>query len=290
MTIWNLGSINIDHFYAVPHIPQPGETLAATALHSGLGGKGANMAVASARAGADTRLISATGADASWAIDRLASYGVNTDHITRLSEPSGHVIITVATNGENAITLFPGANHAITLTQIETALNTARIGDWLLMQNETLLQPDAASLARQAGLKTAYAAAPFDPKATSDLLPMLDLLILNEIEANQLEQTLNRRIDTLPVPDIVVTLGADGVRHIAGGRNKHFPATPVTAVDTTGAGDTFTGYLVASLDAGEPIGTAIPLAAHAGALMVTRHGTADVIPTRSDVIAFGRDH
>lgn len=286
MTIWNVGSINIDHFYSVPHIPQPGETLAATDYDQGLGGKGANMAVACARAGAHSSLIAAVGTNGGWAVERLAKYGVETEHVTTTRHPTGHAIITRASDGENAITLFPGANMAITPTQVETALGTAQENDWLLLQNETNLQRESAQIARSRGLRIAYAAAPFDATATAEILPLIDLLILNEIEAHQLEQALSRRIETVFVPHIIITLGANGARHLSGGIEQNIAPIKVDPIDSTGAGDTFTGYLIALLDQGISMSEALRIANAAGALMVTRKGTADVIPTRAETDDF----
>lgn len=285
MAIWNLGSINIDHFYAVPHIPAPGETLAATGYDTGLGGKGANMAVASARAGSVTHLIAATGPDGRWARDRVMEYGVDTRFVAQVQSPTGHALISIAADGENAITLFAGANHQIEAKDISRALSQAQTGDWLLMQNETMLQRDAAQLAKTLGLKVAYAAAPFDAEATKSVLPFLDFLILNEVEASQLETSLNRRLETFEIPDIIVTLGANGAKHITPLGARSYPAIPVEPVDTTGAGDTFTGYVLSGLDRGLSMPQSIRLASFAAALMVTRHGTADVIPDLSEVQA-----
>lgn len=290
MTIWNVGSINIDHVYSVPHIPKPGETLAAHALDTGLGGKGANMAVACARAGARCALIAAIGTEGAWTVQRLAQYGVETDHIATTDHPTGHAIITRAQDGENAITLFPGANMALSRDQVETALKDAAPGDWLLLQNETALQSESAEMARARGMKIAYAAAPFEADATRAMLPLSDLLILNAVEAAQLEQALNRRIETLGLADIIVTLGAKGARHIAHGVAHDIAAIPVTPRDSTGAGDTFTGYLLALLDQGSAMPEALRMATAAAALMVTRYGTADVIPTRAETTAFLADH
>ena len=113
MTIYNLGSINIDMVYRVPHLPAPGETLAACEYSQGLGGKGANMSVAAARGAAHVRHIGAVGADGRWVVERLMEYGVDTTHITQVSEATGHAIINVDDAAENAIVLWPGANAGI---------------------------------------------------------------------------------------------------------------------------------------------------------------------------------
>lgn len=286
MTIYNLGSINADHVYRVTHLPRAGETLAATSLESGLGGKGANMSVAAARAGAHVAHIGCVGSDGVWARDRLMEYGVDTRLVETTDIPTGHAIINVDDAGENSITLYPGANLAIPDTNIGLALASGSQGDILVMQNETNGQSFAAETGSKLGFRVCYAAAPFDPEAVKSVLPFLDFLILNEVEAEQLEQSTAQKVHELPVADIIITLGAKGARWINGATDQTIDAVPVTPVDTTGAGDTFTGYVLAGLDRGMPMPQAISLAMRAAALMVTRLGTADVIPDLKEVQDF----
>ena len=288
MTIFNLGSINADHVYRVPHLPGAGETLAAHSLRTGLGGKGANMSVAAARAGSHVAHIGAVGPDGLWARDRLLEYGVDTRHIAQLDVPTGHAIINVDDAGENAITLFSGANQAVGENAIGEALSAGSLGDILVTQNETNAQEFATITGSKLGFRVCYAAAPFDADAAKAVLPYLDFLILNEVEADQLTQALGVEIDALDVADIVVTLGSKGARWInaASRTDQHFDALKVTPIDTTGAGDTFTGYVLSGLDRGLTMGQAISLAMRAAALMVTRMGTADVIPDLKEVEAF----
>lgn len=153
------------------------------------------------------------------------------------------------------------------------------------MQNETNMQAEAAELGRKLGLRVCYAAAPFDAAAVKSVLPYLDFLILNEIEAQQLSDATGQTPGDLGVKDVIITLGSRGARHIDGqsGAVHDVPALPVTAVDTTGAGDTFTGYVLSGLDRGLSMGDAMQQAARAAAMMVTRRGTADVIPTQEEV-------
>ncbi|SDX39272.1 ribokinase [Ruegeria halocynthiae] len=286
MTIWNLGSINADMVYALPHLPEPGETLAASGLQRFLGGKGANMSVAAARAGSRVSHIGAVGSDGLWARDRLIEYGVDTRHISEVDVPTGHAIIAVDAQGENLIILFQGANHAITGDQIGQALSSAVSGDLLVMQNETNAQIEAAILGRDMGLTVCYAAAPFQAEAVQVVLPHLDFLILNEVEAEQLQEATGLAPSHLPVEHVIVTFGSKGARYYQRGSDPQvFPAHKVSAVDTTGAGDTFTGYVLAGMDRGMPMAQAISQANRAAALMVTRHGTADVIPDLKEVRA-----
>jgi ribokinase len=285
MAVYNLGSINADLFYQVPHLLAPGETLASTEHSRGLGGKGANMSVAIARAAARAVHIGAVGSDGRWAVERLLEYGVDTRNIVELDVPTGHAVIMVDDHGENAILLYPGANRALTETHIASALAVATEADTFVFQNETSAQTEGATLASSKGMRVVYAAAPFDAHSVEAVLPMLDILVMNAIEAQQLTDALGVALTDLPVRDVIVTLGGDGCRWVNtdDGTDKTFPAIPITPVDTTGAGDTFTGFLVAGLDRGLPMEQAISLGQQAGAIMVTRHGTADVIPDLKDI-------
>ncbi|NOD48590.1 MULTISPECIES: ribokinase [unclassified Ruegeria] len=284
MTIWNLGSINADMVYDLPHLPAPGETLAALGLDRFLGGKGANMSVAAARAGSRVSHIGAVGQDGRWAKDRLTEYGVDTRFISEVDLPTGHAIIAVDAEGENLIILYPGANHALEVSDLGQALSSANTGDLLILQNETNAQVEAAQLGHRLGLTVCYAAAPFQAEAVKAVLPYLDFLILNEVEAEQLRQETGLSAADLPVRHVIVTLGSKGARYLQQGSEPvEFAAHKVQAVDTTGAGDTFTGYVLAGMDRGMPMEQAILQANRAAALMVTRHGTADVIPDLKEV-------
>ncbi|MCP5039235.1 MAG: ribokinase [Rhodobacteraceae bacterium] len=288
MSVFNLGSINADHLYRVPHLPAPGETLAATAHHTGLGGKGANQSVAAALAGSRVVHIGAVGPGARWALDRMAGFGVETDKIKVIDTPTGHAIINVDDAGENAIVIFAGANLKQSLTQVKQTLTGAQKGDILLLQNETNLQAEAARIAKSRGLFVIYSAAPFCAEATRELMPHVDLIVVNEVEANQLTEAFKLPLPDLPVPNILITYGAGGStwRVQETGHEVHVPAFPVTPVDTTGAGDCFIGYTAAGLDQGMSHHDAMRLGAAAAALKVTRHGTSDAIPTRAKTDAF----
>lgn len=286
MAVWNLGSINIDHIYRVPHLPEAGETLAATHYQRGLGGKGANMSVAVARAAGRVAHIGAVGTDGAWTVERLLEYGVDTRPIQQIEgAATGHANIVVAADGENHIVIHPGTNQMISETQIEQALAQPQPGDTLVVQNETNGQLHAARFARSKGLRVVYAAAPFDATAVAAVLGHVDLLVLNAVEAEQLSDSLGQPLIDLPVAHVVVTLGAEGSRWYDNSTVSEtlVPALPVEPVDTTGAGDTFTGYLIAGLDRDLPMEQALHLATQAAALMVMRHGTADVIPDLREI-------
>ena len=283
MAVYNLGSINLDHVYRVPHLPQPGETLSAVDYTVGLGGKGANQSVAVAKAGAVIRHIGCVGREGTWALGRLRDYGVDVSRVTIGKQPTGHAIINVDPGGENAIVIFPGANHGIDAVAMDEALADGVTGDTLMIQNETSLQVEAARIAQQKRMFVVYSAAPFDAEAVRAILPHVSLLVVNEGEAAQLQVALNGR----PEVDMVITRGSKGAEWISVGAEPVFqPAFRVTPVDTTGAGDTFIGTLVAGIDLGLSRVEAMRRAAAAAALQVTRPGAAQAIPTAQEVNAF----
>ncbi|AXX99532.1 ribokinase [Profundibacter amoris] len=288
MTIYNLGSINADHFYQVPHLPEPGETLAANAFSTGLGGKGINQSVAAALAGSKVVHIGAVGPDGQWAVDRIAAFGVETQHIRRVETPTGHAIINVDANGENAIVIFSGANNCQSVAQIEQVLGGAGKGDILLLQNETTLQVEAAKIAHDRGLKVIYSAAPFSVDAVRDVMEYVTILMMNQVESEQLCAGLETDLTSLPVSEIIVTKGSNGAMWLqpGTGETSYTPSFPVIPVDTTAAGDTFAGYVAAGLDQGMNVQDAMRLASAAAALKVTRKGTADVIPSADEVANF----
>ena len=291
LAIFNLGSINIDYVYRVPHHVSPGETLASEGLLRGLGGKGANQSVAAARAGGKVVHIGAVGEDADWAVAVLREAGVRTTHITRVAEPTGHAIITVDPAGENAILLFRGANGAIPRQTLANVLADAGDGDWFLLQNETALGLEAAELARERGLRIAYSAAPFEIDAVQRILPLTDLLVVNAIEAEQARKQVPNFDAHCERMALVITRGAEGATWMRGPEASldgtpdqlDIPAVPAEAVDTTGAGDTFLGYLLAGLDRGGGVERSMRLAAAAASIQVTRPGAINAIPTMDEV-------
>ncbi len=288
MTVFCLGSINADHVYQVPHLPAPGETLAASAVQTGLGGKGANQSVAAAKSGSVTKHIGAVGADGAWAVEALRGFGVGVDHIRTSDAPTGHAIINVDPQAENAIVIFAGANLDQSAADIEAALATGGAGDWILIQNETSHQVEAAKAAQAGGVQVAYSAAPFDAEAVKMMLPFTDLLLMNEIEAAQLSDALGVKTADLPVAKVLITAGAKGVDLLdtKSGKTVSNPAFSVDPVDTTGAGDTFAGSFVAGLEQGLSDTDALRRASATSAIQVTRVGAATAIPDAADVSAF----
>ena len=290
--IYNIGSINADYFYNVSHIPRPGETLAATRVERGLGGKGVNQSVAMKNAGSSVRHLGAVGEDGEWMVEKLSLAGVDTARIVSLSGPSGHAIITIADDGENAITIFPGANRLIDSDQVQLWLATISATDWLVLQNETSQQRLAAELAKSRGARVVYSAAPFDAEVVADILPFIDFLCVNEIEAAALINHFNvKSLNNLGVNALLITHGSQGA--VYHNFEKKLEITvkgiPVQVVDTTGAGDTFCGYFIALLSQGKDPLVALNIANKAAALKVTKLGTVDAIPSLVDVLDFNNE-
>lgn len=284
--IWCFGSINIDHVHRLDHLPSAGETLASRDYTVQLGGKGANQSVAAARAGAKTRHLGAIGADGLNMRDVMTGYGVDCGGVQVLGGATGHAIIMLEQSGENAIVLHGGANHAMALDPLLAALEDAGAGDFLLMQNETAWQPELAGAAAARGMKVVYSAAPFAADAVQAVLPFMSMLMMNEIEAQQLQDALGVTIADLPVNTVVVTHGAKGASWHAKGRTDIFvPALSVPVLDTTGAGDCFAGALVAALSDGKDPAEAMKFAACAAALQVSRAGAAAAMPDRAQIDA-----
>jgi len=286
MAIYNLGSINIDLFYSVPHLPAGGETIAATDHAKGLGGKGANQSVSASQAGSDVFHIGAIGPGGGWTLETLSRFGVNTDHVRTTTHETGHAVIVVDAEAENTIVLFQGANVEQSDAAVADALGGAKKGDLLLLQNETNLQVEAAKIARDKGMRVVYSAAPFSVQAVAAVLPYVDILVLNEVEAQQLHDGFG----VVEGPEMIVTLGSKGALwRTPDGEEIKQGAFAVKAVDTTGAGDCFIGSVAAALDQGLPRKDALRYASGAAAIQVSRHGTAEAMPSRTQVQAFLAD-
>lgn len=282
------GSANLDFVVRAPHVPAPGETVLGHAFATFAGGKGANQAVACARAGGvQTRMLLGLGCDAFAApIEAsLARAGVQTLVLRFEREATGLAFITVGDNGENAITVAPGANAALQ----EDDLPPLDGVHTLALQLETPLPVVAAwsRRARQAGVCVMLNAAPartLDPA----LLGQVDVLVVNQLELATLAGAagnLDAQLQRLPVPAVVVTLGAQGcLARVPEGRYQ-LPALPVTVVDTTAAGDTFCGVLAASRSRGLDWPSALLEASVAAALACTRPGAQSSIPSRAEVLA-----
>lgn len=287
--IINFGSINIDHVYRVPHFVKPGETLSSLDLVTGLGGKGANQSAAIARAGVSVAHVGKLSKADMWAAELLASTGVNTDNIELVEGASGHAIIQVDTQGENAIVLHGGANQSFSLADIESALNHSQQASHLLMQNETNLLAEAFQLAHAKAMKIVLNPAPMTSNIKDLPLAKLDTLIVNQGEAEALcgaadiDQIIKEMVALAPHTRVVVTLGGDGAILLVNGQVTRINSPTVDVVDTTGAGDTFVGYFLAGVVEGMNDHDALQRACLAASIAVTRQGAIMAIPDISEV-------
>lgn len=290
--LFNVGSLNIDLVYRVPGVARPGETLGARSLERFAGGKGANQSVAAARAGAAVSHVGCVGEDGRWLVELLQADGVDCGSVrVDPAQPTGQAIIQVGDDGENAIVLWPGANHATGPEPLDKALSPAGADDWLLTQNETANAAAAIAAAAQRGMRVAFNPAPMTDDVAALPLDGVSLLVVNETEAEALAgrgevESVVAELGARVAGLAVVTLGAKGA--IAGdGRSVwRRPGRKVEPVaDTTAAGDTFVGYLVAATMAGQPVESALDRAGAAAALSVTRSGAIPSIPHAADVDA-----
>ena len=291
MQVLNFGSLNIDHVYTVDHIAAPGETLASSDYLVNAGGKGLNQSVALARAGVETFHAGLIGSEGLFLKEVLKNSNVNTDFVEVCDLPTGHAVIQVEkSSGQNAILLYPGANMQIKESEMSRILKQVPSGSWLLLQNEINALPFLIEEGKKCGLKIAINPAPCTAEVSAYPLHLCDLIFVNEIEAAQLISSTAdpRRMAAamaakFPKSEIIITLGAMGALYRCGQTEITVPARQVNTVDTTSAGDTFTGYFLAAKLRGFPPETALKIAAFASSITVSRPGAASSIPRADEV-------
>ena len=292
MKILNFGSLNIDYVYRVAHILQPGETLKAGEMEVFPGGKGLNQSIAAARAGAEVYHAGMVGAeDGGFLLDVCRENHVNTDYIRRAEGKSGHTIIQVDDNAQNSILLYGGGNRKITEDFIREVLAGFGKGDILVLQNEINLLDVVIDRAYEKGMKIVLNPSPFDEGLNGCDLSKVSVFLVNEIEAGLLAggngedgaKLVDKILKKYPGAQAVVTMGAQGAFY-GQGSFRHFQRSfPVKAVDTTAAGDTFTGYFVYGMMKGEAIEVIMERAAMAAAVAVSRKGAVPSIPKREEI-------
>lgn len=285
------GSLNLDITMQLDHIVAPGETIAAKDMQVFTGGKGFNQAIALARAGSNVAFAGAIGDDGEMLMDAMKEANIDTTHVLRLPCKTGQAIIQVDSNGQNCIIILAGANGQISKEHVDSTLADYARGDLILLQNEIANMPYIVESAHRLGMQVALNPSPYREDLMA-LIPQVDILLLNEVEGEQLtgEQDPQKIMDALqaryPGISAVVTLGADGAWFLSAEGERTFgPAFRCKAVDTTAAGDTFTGFFLTTYLASGDAALALRTAAQASAIAVSRPGAAPSIPTMAEVQA-----
>ncbi len=289
--ILNFGSLNLDQVYRVDTFVRPGETKSSRSLETHCGGKGLNQSVAAARAGAEVWHTGLIGSDGGMLYEKLRENGVNLSLLERSNSVSGHAIIQVDDRGQNCILLYGGTNQALTEVYIDRALEAFGSEGMVLVQNETNLVGSVIEKAHKRGLQVAINAAPMDEKVFSYPLELVDWLVVNEMEGATIAGC-GREADILPTlaaryprMNVLLTLGKRGAVCARGQESAKSGIYSVKVVDTTAAGDTFSGYFLTEMLDGKNLAQALELATAASSLCVGVMGAADSVPLRGEVLA-----
>ncbi|NBK94245.1 ribokinase [bacterium 1XD21-13] len=295
MKVICFGSLNIDYTYKVDHFVQKGETLSSDSLQVFSGGKGLNQSIALAKAGVEAWHAGSIGEDGSFLLKQMEDAGVNTECVTVLTDTrTGNAIIQNDREGDNCILLYGGANQAITQNQVDEVMGRCEKGDFLVLQNEINELAYIVEQAHEKGLKIVLNPSPMNEKIRKLPLEYVDYFMLNEIEAGQIlnrdikdgfdKEELGRALmECFPKAVIVLTLGKEGAIYMDQNESFVQPSYKVKAVDTTAAGDTFTGYFIGGILRGLPVREAMDMASKASAIAVTRQGASPSIPVLAEV-------
>jgi ribokinase len=292
MKVLNFGSLNYDYVYQVEHIMRPGETQASQDLKLFCGGKGLNQSIALSKAGVAVYHAGTIGEEGDELLGVCRKYGVNTEFIRRIPGRSGHTIIQVDRNAQNCILLYGGANRAQSRDYMDEVLDHFSAGDLLLLQNEINDLDYLIEQAWRKKMKIILNPSPFDENLDLCDLSKIDIFMMNETEGAQIAgvQETEKILETMkkryPDAEVVLTLGEQGAIYQTGNRLIRQAAVPVSAVDTTAAGDTFTGYFAAGLVEGRDAQEIMQICAVASAITVTRAGAAESIPEAEEVNEF----
>ena len=289
MKVYNFGSLNVDYVYSVDHFVEAGETISSNKLEIHPGGKGLNQSVALARAGAEVVHGALVGDGGEFLAETLKNSGVDVSKLKRVAGSPGHAIIQVNRNGENCIMIYPGTNRALDDGYVEDFLSDAERGDILLMQNETNCIDAAIRIAKEKGMKIAFNPSPCDEGILKLPLDLVDIWFCNETEGRILfgsdepdvicESFQKERPDSV----LILTLGENGSVYCGPDATFNQSAYKAKAVDTTAAGDTFTGYFLASLCRGVTPQDSMDIASRASAITVSRMGASSSIPYLKEV-------
>lgn len=287
--ILNFGSMNLDYVYEVDTFLLPKETKFAKSLSIHCGGKGLNQSVAAAKAGNSVVHAGIVGKDGEILEKMLQENGVDTRYLDHLDVPCGHAVIQVEDSGQNCILLYGGTNKMLTKSYINKVLDDFGNEGLVLLQNETNLVGYIIEEAHKRGLQTILNAAPMEKAVLSYPLGLLNWLIVNEVEGRQLakcekdEEIIPVLKKQYPNCGILLTLGSRGACCYQEGKEYTIGCFQVPVVDTTGAGDTFSGYFLYGIYHGKSIPYSLLLASTASAIAVGRIGAAEAVPLRKEV-------
>ncbi len=291
MKIYNLGSLNIDYVYSVDHFVFAGETLSSHKMSVFPGGKGLNQSVALARAGAEVIHGAIIGDNGDFLIGTLSDCGVDTERIKKVDGSSGHAIIQVDKNGQNCILIFPGTNASVDGAYAEEFLHDAEKDDILLIQNEVTGLGAAMEIAHAKQMQIAFNPSPYHESIKELSLSFVKWWFCNEIEGEELfgggepEEIADAFRERYPESNLILTLGGNGSVFINSDSYITQPIYEVKAVDTTAAGDTFTGYFLASVIRGNDAAASLDIASKAAAITVSRLGASASVPSLDEVIS-----
>ena len=295
MKVLCFGSLNIDYTYKVPHFVKKGETLASERLQVFGGGKGLNQSVALAKAGTEVYHAGSIGQDGMFLLDMLKDAGANTDFVKILDTVrTGNAIIQNDKSGDNCIILYGGANQAITREQVDEVMSHFESGDYLVLQNEINELGYIVEKAHEKGMIIVLNPSPMNEKILALPLDVINYFILNEVEAAQIlgkedkgeeswEQIADDLLKKFPQATIVLTMGSEGSVFKNQKETVCQSIYKVQAVDTTAAGDTFSGYFIGGILGGLTAKEAMNQASKASAIAVTRKGAAPSIPVLAEV-------
>lgn len=285
MNILNIGSLNIDYVYRVPHFVHPGETLHSTTFTCLAGGKGSNQSIALARAGANVKHIGRIGHNGLFLRELLAQEKIDVSGVMVTEEHTGHAIIQVNEQGENAIILYAGANYSFTQEEIDRIFTDCDESTLLLLQNEVNLVPVILEKAAQKKAKIFFNPAPFNDEVFNYPLSKAYCLIINYTEGKKLSgqeepaDIFSTLREKFPTTYFILTLGEKGVWCWFEGQEIRQDAFPTKVVDTTAAGDTFIGFFLACFYQHKfPLDKSLSYATQAASLCVSRLGAAQSIP------------
>lgn len=290
MKVLNFGSLNLDYVYQVESILIPGETQASKDRQIFCGGKGLNQSIALAKAGISVYHAGLIGEGGEALLEVCKENGVNTEFIRQIPGPCGHTVIQVDKNGQNCILLFGGSNRSMTREFVDEVLDCFEEGDIILLQNEINELDYIIDRAYARHMMIILNPSPFDQALEQCDLTKISLFLMNEIEGFQItgerepDKILQKVKELYPNAKVVLTLGSDGSVYQDDTGIYRQGIYKVKAVDTTAAGDTFTGYFISSIIDGLPVQEGLKLAARASAIAVSRPGATASIPLRSEVI------